>query len=314
MKRIISLLLAVMLVILAVPMAYAADTQDYSLGTAVKYTAANNENYTITVPAKLAPGAEGTVTLDGYWASNTVVSVTAEENVVLTNSINANDKKTLDVYFDGISEAGDNNGKQTFTAPVSVADIEAALFGTWNGQFNYTVGRSEGSGGSTGGDSGTTEPSDPDNEIVIQYGDYISEEGDIISFNEDGSINGDFRPSGGNQSGGYWVLDGNRVTLKTGTNPELCGNFSNNGKTFTNDNGIVFTYGKTVTIAYRKYVLEEGMTWGAWVESKWSPEEFTVTSSNTISYNGTMYVVDANSNQVTADDVIDVTIKYNTQK
>lgn len=172
MKKIISLLLAVMLVISAVPMAYAADTQDYSLGTAVKYTAANNENYTITVPAKLAPGQGGTVTLDGFWASNTVVTVTAEENVVLTNSINANDKKTLDVYFDGISEAGDNNGKQTFTAPVSVADIEAALFGTWNGQFNYTVGRSEGSGGSTGGDSGTTEPSDPDTgneEITFTY-------------------------------------------------------------------------------------------------------------------------------------------------
>lgn len=130
MKIIISLLLTVMLVFSAVPMAYAADTQDYSLGTAVKYTATNNENYTITVPAKLAPGGEGTVTLDGFWASNTVVSVTAEENVVLTNSINANDKKTLDVYFDGISEAGDNNGKQSFTAPVSVANIENALFGT----------------------------------------------------------------------------------------------------------------------------------------------------------------------------------------
>ena len=139
MKKIISLLLAVVLVISAVPMAYAADTQDYSLGTEVKYTAANNENYTITVPARLAPGQGGTVTLDGFWPSNKTITVTAEENVVLTNIINANDKKTLDVYFDGISEAGDNNGKQTFTAPVSVADIEAALFGTWNGTFYYNV-------------------------------------------------------------------------------------------------------------------------------------------------------------------------------
>lgn len=140
MKKILSLTLAVMLLVSVIPTAFAAETQDYSLGTAVVYTAngETNENWTVTVPAKLAPGTGGTVTLEGYWPSNKTITVTAQENVVLTNSINANDTKTLAVDFkNGISAAGSNTEKQKFTETVSVAAITNALFGTWDGLFYY---------------------------------------------------------------------------------------------------------------------------------------------------------------------------------
>jgi len=43
MKKILSLALAAAMVVSAVPMAYAVDTQDYTQGTQVSYTAANAE-------------------------------------------------------------------------------------------------------------------------------------------------------------------------------------------------------------------------------------------------------------------------------
>lgn len=85
MKRILSLILTIMILISALPTAFASDIQDYSLGTQVAHTAANNESYTITVPAKLNPGQSGTVTLDGMWPSNKTISVTAELTVTLTS-------------------------------------------------------------------------------------------------------------------------------------------------------------------------------------------------------------------------------------
>lgn len=137
MKKAISFVLAALMLVSAVPMAHA--TNDYTAGTKVEYTAANNEAYTITVPAQLAPGGSGTVTLQGTWADNRIITVTAEPTVTLTNSIKAEDQKVLNVNFDGISEAGSNTSKQTFTEPVSVEGISNALFGTWSGKFNYNV-------------------------------------------------------------------------------------------------------------------------------------------------------------------------------
>ena len=140
MKKVFSLLLAVLMLVSALPVAYAAETADYTVGTHVVYTAANNEDYTITVPAALAPGGSGTVTLEGAWAADTLITVTAQENVKLTNSINAADTKTLAVSFAGISEFGSNTESQKFTESVSVDPIENAIFGTWDGHFYYYVG------------------------------------------------------------------------------------------------------------------------------------------------------------------------------
>ena len=138
MKKIVSLALAVIMLLSVCPMVYAADV-DYQQGTQVVYEATGTESYTITVPALLAPGGSGTVTLSGTWADNRTITVTADPDVTLTNSIKAEDQKVLDVYFDGISEAGSNTGSQTFTETVSVEEITNALFGTWSGKFNYNV-------------------------------------------------------------------------------------------------------------------------------------------------------------------------------
>lgn len=137
MKKAISFVLAALMLVSAVPTALA--TNDYTQGTQVVYTATGSESYTITVPASLNPGQSGTVTLDGYWPDSKTVTVTAEKTVTLKNSIKAADTKTLNVTFLGISEAGSNTSKQTFTEPVSVEGISNALFGTWSGKFNYNV-------------------------------------------------------------------------------------------------------------------------------------------------------------------------------
>ena len=116
-----------------------AATNDWTHGTQVVYNGTGTESYTITVPALLKPGQSGTVTLSGAWAKDRIVTVTADKNVTLTNSILSSDQKVLDVTFAGISETGSNTGAQTFTESVSVQEITNALFGVWNGKFNYNV-------------------------------------------------------------------------------------------------------------------------------------------------------------------------------
>lgn len=174
MKKILSLTLAALMVVSMVPTAFAADV-DYKNGTEVEYTGTrstveddgsvtHNAEYTITVPAKLAPGGSGTVTLEGYWPSDATVKVTAEEKVEVVNDINSADKKELAVTFASIEKAGSNTAIVTASAPVSVANIENALFGKWAGKFNYNVEYNGEAGG-----SGTVtptpdpeQPSDPD--------------------------------------------------------------------------------------------------------------------------------------------------------
>ena len=143
MRRILSLALSAAMIISSVPFAYAAN--DYRQGTQVIYTADNvaNENWTITVPAKLQPGASGTVTLEGYWPSNKTITVDADDTVTLTNSILSSDTKTLNITFLGITKSGNNTERSIASETVSVQAIENALFGTWNGSFYYNVETSE---------------------------------------------------------------------------------------------------------------------------------------------------------------------------
>ena len=145
MKRIFSFLLAAVLLVSAVPTALA--TNDYSQGTQVVYSANANEQYTVTVPATLAPGAAGDVVASGTWSSNRKLTVTADDDVTLTNSINAADQKVLDVTFAGIELTGSNTESVSDTKQVSVANITDAIFGTWSGTFNYNVALSDVTGG-----------------------------------------------------------------------------------------------------------------------------------------------------------------------
>lgn len=113
---------------------------DYTNGTLVEYVGTGSESYSVNVPAKLAPGGTGTVILNGTWGSNRVINVTADKNVVLVNSLNASDKRTLEVTFDGISEVGNDFGSQRYEKSISIANMPSdVLFGTWSGKFNYNV-------------------------------------------------------------------------------------------------------------------------------------------------------------------------------
>ena len=147
MKKLISLGLVGVMALSMIPMAFA--TTDYTNGTQVSYNAEdpdgdgnldNVETWTVTVPALLTPGgAAGTVTASGTLDSSRKLVVTAPETVTLTNSINANDQKVLDVDFDDITMNGDNTKAVSATADIAVADIEDALFGTWSGTIVYNV-------------------------------------------------------------------------------------------------------------------------------------------------------------------------------
>ena len=192
MKKILSLTLAALMVVSMVPTAFAAEAGgNWAGGTAVDVTGektvvaadgseTHNAEYTLTVPAKLAPGANGTVTLEGYWPSDATVKVTADAKVNMVHSINSNDTKDLVVTFGGIEKAGANFGSQTFDAQVSVAAMpEGAMFGTWHGVFNYQV---EYNGEAAGTVTPAPEqPSDPDDGGAVEPG-----EGQI-SFTIDGA-------------------------------------------------------------------------------------------------------------------------------
>jgi len=176
MKKILSLTLAALMVVSMVPTAFAADV-DYQNGTEVEYTGSrttvnadgtetHNAEYTITVPALLAPGGSGTVTLQGMWPSDATVKVTADASVDMLNSINNADKKTLTVTFAGIELAGSNTATVTDNEAVSVSDISNVLFGTWAGKFNYNVEYNGEAGG-----SGTVTPTpDPDDGGAVEPG------------------------------------------------------------------------------------------------------------------------------------------------
>lgn len=199
MKKILSLTLAALMVVSMVPTAFAADV-DYQNGTEVEYTGSrttvnadgtetHNAEYTITVPALLAPGGSGTVTLTGYWPSDATVKVTADASVDMLNSINNADKKTLTVTFAGIELAGSNTATVTDNEAVSVSDISAALFGTWAGKFNYNV-EYNGEAGGSGTVTPTPDPEQPvdpdtgDDEIVLTKAGAAFNDGTILTWEE----------------------------------------------------------------------------------------------------------------------------------
>ena len=133
-NKFVSLLLAmVMAASLAVP-AF-AETQS----TTVTYTGTGVESYTVTVPATLAPGESGDVSVSGTWASNRIFTVNAPTSVTLTNSINPKDTKTLNIDFNGIELAGDNCSEILTRGSIQVENISNALFGTWTGTITYDI-------------------------------------------------------------------------------------------------------------------------------------------------------------------------------
>ena len=150
MKKVLSMFLSmVMLLSMTVlPVLATEASGNWNGGTQVSYNAEdpdgdgikdNTEAYTVTVPAQLAPSTGGEVVLAGTWASDRMVIVTADEEVVLKNNINENNTKTLAVTFTTIEQEGSNTSTIEVKEDVSVEGITNAIFGTWSGTFNYFV-------------------------------------------------------------------------------------------------------------------------------------------------------------------------------
>ncbi len=135
MKKTISVLLAVAMV-LGLSVTAAAQTYE----TQVTAEGTGIEAFVLVVPEDLTAGGDaGEVSLTGTWPSNQTICVEAPDTLELTNSINGADKKTTNIVFDGIEQAGSNTEAVAVTKPISVDGIENALFGTWSGSFTYTL-------------------------------------------------------------------------------------------------------------------------------------------------------------------------------
>lgn len=149
-KNLISSILALSMVFcMSVPAFAAGDEAGKTYKTDVTYDAATDnpdygdgEEYTVTVPAKMAPGATSQVEATGKWASNRKLTVSAPTTVAMANSLGSGDK-TLAVTFEGIDQAGSNVEEMNISKDISVAEMTNALFGTWTGTINYSVAMSD---------------------------------------------------------------------------------------------------------------------------------------------------------------------------
>ena len=150
MKKLISLLMVCAIVLSMSVMTVSATEAggNWGDGTFVSYNAEdpdgdgvadNFEAYTVTVPAMMAPGDTSEVVVAGTWNSARKVIVTADEEVVLENSINPSNTKTLAVTFGTLEKEGDNTAAIEVKKDIEVADIEDALFGVWSGTITYTA-------------------------------------------------------------------------------------------------------------------------------------------------------------------------------
>lgn len=100
MKRILSILMAALLLVSAIPTAFAAeDEHDYSNGTQITLVGTQENQgaqWTVTVPAKMQPGQTGTVKAEGMWNSDTFLAVYTPASVTLSYGA-----QTMDVAITG---------------------------------------------------------------------------------------------------------------------------------------------------------------------------------------------------------------------
>lgn len=96
-----------------------------------------DQEFSISVPAVLAPGGSGDVTLSGTWEKSKTYTLTTDSSVELTCDIDG-DTQTLSISFPGITLQGGDDAVSA-TEQVRVGDITDAIFGTWTGVFEYHI-------------------------------------------------------------------------------------------------------------------------------------------------------------------------------
>ena len=132
MKKLTTLLITLLVLVLALSIGAFA-------GNTVTHTGTGTESFTVTVPASLEPGQNGSVSVAGTWASWRTVTVSAPANVKLTNSKDASESETVAITFAGITKEGSDSAASNASESISVAAPTGALFGDWSGSFQYTV-------------------------------------------------------------------------------------------------------------------------------------------------------------------------------
>ena len=332
MKKILSLTLAALLLVSMIPTAMAAEN-NWQGGTKVEYTAATNEQYTVTVPATLAPGGSGDVVASGTWGSNRKLTVTADDDVTLTNSINAADQKVLDVTFAGIELTGSNTESVSDTKQVAVANITDAIFGTWSGTFNYNVAMSDVAGG-----SGTVTPTpDPDDDATvakfyIDGEEYEYEEGMTYSewvaseYNTKGYVIAEIKNIEWNVVRTHLLTPNKDAYIQTvdgGTNIMIQGNvkvstlqhvsvpLEGSGYELVEPEANLITF----TIKNTEYQAEAGMTWGEWIDSEYNTSDMLVYEApDQISNGNGYYVAASDGTHVKTNEVIVANASYTTAK
>lgn len=135
MKKFISFIL-IMCCLFSTLSAYAVNEK--SAFTQVAYNGTGTSYYELDVPAKMAPGDTGTVSLSGTWEASRQIKVYSDGGVLMKNSSNDEDIY-LEIYFDGINAPGNNVNPISVSKSIDIDFMDHILFGTWNGVFNYYV-------------------------------------------------------------------------------------------------------------------------------------------------------------------------------
>lgn len=142
MKRILSILMAALLLVSAIPAAYAAEGEhDYSNGTQITLVGTQENQgaqWTVTVPAKMQPGQTGTVKAEGTWAADQFINVHAPQTVTLTYGAQSMDVAVTFGADCGFAKIGSNTDEVTYSTEIKVAEANR-LFGTWEGIIEYEV-------------------------------------------------------------------------------------------------------------------------------------------------------------------------------
>ena len=111
---------------------------NWGAGTKVSYTGTGTENWTVTVPATMTAGSSANVVVNGTWASNRKLVVSAADKVTMTNR---EDGAThdLDVTFSDIALVGSNTAAVSKTESIAIQSMSDIMFGVWEGTFAYSA-------------------------------------------------------------------------------------------------------------------------------------------------------------------------------
>lgn len=112
---------------------------DTGESTIITLTGSATDSWTLSVPASLMPGGKDIVSLSGSWPSTKTYTITADEKVLLKNSLDENETMDVDITFPGIILAGNNKESVNSSAEISIGQASDVLFGTWTGTLKYYI-------------------------------------------------------------------------------------------------------------------------------------------------------------------------------